>query len=453
MHIRLAAFAVVFALLAVACTSDSGNSSPLATSEPATTQPQPDSGEPGSVPTAAAPSVSSTTTPSGPTRATITTEASPELEQAVNDLIAITEDVRGLRFLRSPLVTVVSDEELAQRVAELIDEELEPDDIARDDSLYEALGIIEPAVDLEKLFVDLYSEQVAGYYDGDEEELVVPASDGDLTPLQKLTLVHELTHSLTDQHFEFNEVSNELTDNQRFEEADALSALLEGDATMTELLYFQRRMSASEQQAVLEESITIDTSVLDATPSFIADSLIWPYDLAGGAGFVMSLWQENGDFSAVNDAYARFPTTTEQVADPDRYRAGEDGIAVDLAPTPVEGYEVGEESSWGQQGYEALFDQAIDSATSSAAAEGWGGDTYRVLWNGSEIVFVNLFVGDTEQDAEEMELAWTTFGTAQVPNDRYVFVGRDGEEVLVIVADSQAAGEAALDPYRSEFSG
>lgn len=385
--------------------------------------------------------------------ATITSEnPDAELVATINDLIAVTEEVRGMKFLRSPLVAIVTNQELADRVAVLVEEDLEPEEIARDDALYEALGIIDSDTDLGGLFIDLYSEQVAGFYDGDTEELVVPASEGNLTALQKLTMVHELTHSLTDQHFEFNEISNDLYDQDRFEEASALSALLEGDATWTELIYFQTAMSVQDQRAVIEESGDIDTSSLEATPSFIADSLIWPYDLAGGTGFVSTLWTENGDFSSVNAAYGDYPTTTEQIKDPDAYEGGEGAVAVELLDTPITGYEVGEESSWGEQAYEALFAQSLSNRTATAAADGWGGDAYRLLWDGDNVVFVNLYVGDTAGDAQEMFDAWTEFKDSQIPSDRSVFVGATSNEVLVIVADDAAALDAALEPYRSTFA-
>jgi len=443
-------------VLGAACSGSAGETTTTAvpaetTSAPETTLPADTAGVTTPPTTEATPTPS--VDPGQPTEATIVADdPNPELVATINGLIAITEETRGLKFLRSPLVAIVTEQELADRVSALLEEELEPDETARDDAVYESLGIIDPQEDLREVFIDLYTEQVAGFYDGDTEELVVPASDGNLTALQKLTMVHELVHSLTDQHFEFNEHSNMLYDEDRFDEASALSGLLEGDATWTELIYFQTGMSVQDQREVLEESLNIDTTTLDSTPSFIADSLIWPYDLAGGTGFVSSLWTETGDFSAVNAAYESLPTTTEQVIDLDAYRDREEAAAVTLLPTPVPGYEVGEESTWGQQAYAALFNQSLSTRTAEDAANGWGGDVYRVLWDGDNAIFVNLFAGDEASDAEEMYAAWSELGQTQIPSDRYFFVGTTGNEVLVIVADSEATGEAVLEPYRAIFA-
>jgi hypothetical protein len=147
-------------------------------------------------------STTSTSTTAAEPSTTTTIEIDP-IQIVIDELAAITEDIRGLDFLTSPTVVFVSDDELADRVRETIDEELDPDETVRDELLLKALGLLSPGVDLESLYTDLYAEQVAGFYDGEVQELVVPIGDGELSELQRLTLVHELTHALTDQYFEF----------------------------------------------------------------------------------------------------------------------------------------------------------------------------------------------------------------------------------------------------------
>ncbi len=56
---------------------------------------------------------------------------------------------------------------------------------------------------------------MAGYYDGDAGELVVPRDEDGFTALQRATLVHELTHALTDQHYRFNDRYTALIDEDR----------------------------------------------------------------------------------------------------------------------------------------------------------------------------------------------------------------------------------------------
>ena len=72
-----------------------------------------------------------------------------------------------------------------------------------------------------------------GWYDDDREEMVVRGTDVDDTEVQ-LTVVHELTHALQDQHFDLPHL-DERADTSG--EQAALGALIEGDATLVEHEY------------------------------------------------------------------------------------------------------------------------------------------------------------------------------------------------------------------------
>ena len=411
-------------LLAAACTSESGS----------TTSPSPTTSEP----------------------STTTTVAADPTRVVIDELTAITEDIRGLAFLTSPTVVFVSDEELADRVRATIDEELDPDETVRDELLLKALGLLLPGVELESLYTDLYAEQVAGYYDGEVQELVVPIGDGELSELQRLTLVHELTHALTDQYFEFADRMVELDDAQRFEEVAALSALVEGDASLTETLYL-RSQSQEQQLEVLDASMEIDTTVFDQTPRFLQELLLFPY--TAGYDFVTAVW-ESGGFTAVDQLYSSTPITTEQIYYPADFLAGEVPVIVaDRALIP-DGYEVAETSVWGQAAFRAMFGQALDDQVATAAAVGWGGDSYRLLWDGgSEIVFDLGFVADSTIDADEMFDTLSSFITAQIDADLevaddgylefdgedFAAVYRDGDVIRFVVATDPVVGELFVE--------
>ena len=400
-------------------------------------------------------STTSTSTTAAEPSTTTTIEIDP-IQIVIDELAAITEDIRGLDFLTSPTVVFVSDDELADRVRETIDEELDPDETVRDELLLKALGLLSPGVDLESLYTDLYAEQVAGYYDGEVQELVVPIGDGELSELQRLTLVHELTHALTDQYFEFADRMVELDDAQRFEEVAALSALVEGDASLTETLYL-RSQSREQQLDVLDASMEIDTTVFDQTPRFLQELLLFPY--TAGYDFVTAVW-ESGGFTAVDQLYSSTPTTTEQIYYPADFLAGELPVIVADQELIPDGYEVAETSVWGQAAFRAMFGQALDDQVATAAAVGWGGDSYRLLWDGgSEIVFDLGFVADSTIDADEMLQTLAAFVAAQIDaelelteDDYLEFVGedfaavyRDGEVIRFVVATDPAVGELFVE--------
>lgn len=379
---------------------------------------------------------------------TTTTEAegirNPELEAAIDELVAITEDIRELTFKEPPKIVFVSEDELAERVRGLIEEELEADEVARDQAALALLGILEEGRDLRQLYLDLYSGVVAGYYDPEEGELVVPATDGELTASQKVTLVHELVHALTDQYFDFGSLGEQLDDEQRYEEALALTGVVEGDATLTEVLYFQT-LSTSDQRDVINSGGG-DPNALAGVPRYIQELLFFPYTT--GAEFVVDIYQEGG-FEAVNAAYQDPPTTSEQILDPDAYRNGEGGVTVTLEQLELDGYELGEESVWGETALSAMLGQNLVSSLVLDAADGWGGDRYQIYFDGQNVLFVFSYVGDTESDAEELARAITAYNAQVIAVDDFHFVERSGDRVVWLLADDPIIGavaQAALTP-------
>lgn len=424
---RTLAFLAALALMAASCGSgDSASSTqPPATVQAATTTT----------------TEQATESTAGPDETTTTSEPNgitdPELQATIDELIAVTEEIRELTFKEAPRVVFVSEDELAQRVRDLIEEELEPDELARDQAALSLLGILEEGRDLRQLYLDLYSGVVAGYYDPEDKELVVPASDGALTASQKVTLVHELVHALTDQYFDFGTLNELLDEEQRYEESLALSGVVEGDATLTEVLYFQS-LTLADQREVLNSGGG-DPNALAGVPRYIQELLFFPYTT--GAEFVSDLYREGG-FEAVNGAYQDPPTTTEQVLDPDAYRDGEDGINVVIDVLELEGYELGEESVWGETALAAMLSQSLVSGLVLDAADGWGGDRYQIYFDGENVVFVFSYVGDSEADAEEVARALVAYNDEVIAADDFHFVERTGDRVLWVLADDLVVGAA-----------
>jgi hypothetical protein len=407
--------------------------------------------------TSATTEATTSTTSEPPTTISSQDAVQTALRSQIDDLIATTEELRELDFLEPPTVTIVTEDELAVRVREQIEEELDPAELARDTAVQVLLGLITPDLNLLDLYTDLYSEQVAGYYDGDLAEMVIPAGV-ELSGLQMVTLVHELTHALTDQHFAFNEVTEQLDSEDRFDELSALQALIEGDASFTELLYVTE-LSTEEKLQIVTDSLDQDTTVFSQTPRFIQDLLFFPY--TEGADFVESLWSRDTGFDGVNVAYLEPPMTTEQIYHPDTYRDGEGALPVVLPDTPLAGYEVGEEAVWGEVSFRVMFEQGLGASTAGPAASGWGGDRYRVLWNGEEVVYVLVYVGDTSTDAVEMYDALVAYATSEMTvgepetdekatsfvGDDYAYAELSGERVLFIASSDPEVGPDIMTAF------
>ncbi len=374
------------------------------------------------------------------------TETLPqEVRDELIELVQLTQQVRELNFLEAPMISVVSDAELEARVREQFEEQV--DDLPVDEALYELLGLLDESADLAALLTDLYGEQVAGFYDGETGELVVPITSDGFSEVQRATLVHELTHALTDQHFDFHTKFEAMFDEQRYDLASAYQALIEGDASLAEVLYL-RTLSQEQLGEFFAEALQVGTDQLDAAPQFIQQSLIFPYDT--GLTFVQELHSTDG-WEAVNVAYETFvelPASTEQVITPDDY--GRDlPQEVVMPEIDVPGYEVRENSVWGELGLRILFDEVLGEEATLAAADGWGGDSYTVWYDGENVVFVLVYEGDTATDEAEAEEAMLEFARNSVPDPAFVWVEVINDQLTFIASDVPSVGESIRDGLKS----
>ncbi|MDX1447540.1 MAG: hypothetical protein R3246_00620 [Acidimicrobiia bacterium] len=425
---------IAVVLFVVSCTGTSSDTT--ATTAPTTAVPSTET-------TSTEPPATTSTTLDLPVRPDGIEALSPEMQQEILDLIAVTEEIRGLRFLQPPIIVVVTPEELAERVRASISEEI--GDVPADEALLKVLGLLDPEVDLLQLYLDLYGEQVAGYYDGDVGELVVPAGDS-FSELQKATLVHELVHALTDQRFGFNDTYESLIDEQRFDEAVAFLAVIEGDATLTEVQYIQR-LSLESQQALLAELFGTDSPVFDSVPEFLQNSLVFPYEQ--GLVFVQRAF-EIGGFDEVNRLYVEPPVSSEQIIEPRDYQR-DMPVEVSVVPPALSGYEVVFESVWGELGFALMFDQVLGGA--DAAVSGWGGDAYVQWFDGTDAALLLTYRGDEPSDLDEMYEALVAYASTMAVDgsedfaggilfegDDFAFVRVTGDSVTFVAAGTPVTG-------------
>ncbi len=375
------------------------------------------------------------------------------LQAEIAELLAATEELRGLPFLEPPDLAVVTPAELSEMIRAEAAEEL--GDIGPDERLLKLLGILDEETELLALIEELLAEQVLGFYDGETGELVVRGDADALSPLSRITVVHELIHVLTDQHFGFHDRFEALLDGEQFDEASALQALVEGDATYFQLVYIQEAFGLAELAQLQAEISSQDFSVLEASPEFLQQDLAFPYD--DGYRFVTELVAQGG-IAAVDDAYEDPPLTTEQILHPERYLAAEPPRPVELPPTPVDGYEVYEESAFGEWGLRLFFVGSDERGLVTQVGDGWGGDRYRVLDNGTDVALVSRYQADREVDAVEVTQAWLRLFEARfgegvsdgsgelfATESAYGFVDREGDVLTVIAASDPAAGVRLRD--------
>ncbi|MFV9672868.1 MAG: hypothetical protein ACNYZH_06540 [Acidimicrobiia bacterium] len=441
---------VAFSLVAAACSPDAD---PTTTTTPSTATTL--------VATTAVEGQSTTTTESPDVSISVPGTASDSIDPAIveemrielAELMVEAEQVRGLPFIATPTVVILDDAEFTQRVSDLVAEDLDEEELAVDSAFFSMLGMLAPGTDLYTLLIDLYAEQVAGFYDGDAEEMVVPAAPEGFTPLQKITVLHELVHALTDQHFDFNDEYEVLIDEGTGDDTSAFQALIEGDATRSQFVYMEG-MSPIEAVQAATEALSYDSSVLDSIPGWMQADLTFPYDQ--GLVFVDAV-VSTGGLAAVDEAYQSPPETTEQILDVAKYNRNEPPR--DLAPLTVEldGWDLHDEATLGEWGWRLILNESVLPGEATQAAAGWGNDTYRVFSRGGDVAMALSYIGDSERDAEELANALIAHirdsmdagpaeesagGLLYRQGRVYSFIDRIDDALYWIVSTDASAGES-----------
>lgn len=281
---------------------------------------------------------------------------------------------------------------LADKVGEAFDD-LDATEILADQRLLIALRLASDDIDLAAVLEDLYREQVRGLYVPEEQTLYVPR-DGSQRPGARATAAHEITHALQDEAFDLEMLLDEREDDS--EGALALTALVEGDAVLTQQLWMQSHLTGEEQQEALSEG-GASGDTLANVPEYLRASLFFPYQQ--GAQFVVALWQEGG-FAAVDDAYRNPPTTTEQILHPEKYREGEGAADVDAPRRPGSRWERAAEYELGEFDLFHIF-APLGHETATAVSEGWGGGAIRSWHRGDDTAVGATVAFDTTADANE----------------------------------------------------
>lgn len=334
------------------------------------------------------------------------------------------EGIRGLPTANDLVRKTLSQEQLRQHVMEDFFVDYTEEEVRQDALILNLFGLIDRDYDLYELFVELYSEQIAGFYDDETKEMVVVQGKGFAGP-ERMTYAHEYTHALQDAQYD---LEDGLKLQDEFCELDseycgAVTALIEGDASFTETQWFLEHSTLKDKQEVLQYYQNYASPIFDTTPAFLQEDLIFPY--VKGLEFVTYLF-EKGGYAAIDDAYLNPPVSTEQILHPERY-PNDQPIKIELKDfTSIlgDGWEEIERNALGEWYSYLMFakplnsDWALVEDIALAAAEGWGGDLYLVYQHSTndEVVLISVSQWDTQVDADEYWQAFTDYAALRWGN-------------------------------------
>lgn len=427
-----------------------------------TTQPA-ETGTPTASPSPTAePTVAAASTPAATATTADTTPAPVETGTAAEseELDEIAEETAQLRELnlKSPVQDAyLTRQQLRDRLVKTLDTEYPPSEAEADERVLKAFGLVPEDTDLRELLLDLYTEQIAGFYEPKTDDMFVISDGKELTALEEVTYAHEVTHALQDQHYDLDKLSSQYEDTND-DASTALSSLFEGDATLLQTEYLERN-----PQLLLGLSSEIlgdppSSEQLDKAPPIVRESLLFPYEQ--GQKFVTHL-HNSGGWKAVNEAYADLPASTEQILHPEKYTNRDRPTDVDLpdlAATLGAGWKKLEDNNFGEFQTRVMLEGEGEKTEAQEAAEGWDGDRYEFWANGEQEVIAWETAWDSDRDAREFAAALRGYdesrfggafadsnGTLTLSADgRVALIREDGDRVSYVLAPTQEIGAKVL---------
>jgi hypothetical protein len=335
--------------------------------------------------------------PEPPARESTSTAAPDQLEQAVRELSDFVAEERGRPFEEEVDVELLDDDAFVDRLRAQSEEDRSS--VEESGRLLRAVGLLDADDDLLEAVDRATAEGVLGFYDPEDDALVVRGSE--LTAGVRSTLVHELTHAWDDQHFELHRPAVEEADDESW---FGFSALVEGNAVRVEETW-QGTLSPGERVELRSDEGTAAQRLQSAdVPPIVLQILTLPYVV--GASLVLELVRVGGE-ARVDAAFAAPPTTSEQVLDPTTYvDGGEPAVPV---PEPAADGPVVDRGVYGAAGVALTLLDRIPTEDAQRAAEGWGGDRYVTWADGNRTCVRMAFAGDDPGDVRELRSAWTAW--------------------------------------------
>ena len=327
--------------------------------------------------------------------------------------------IRKLDFLCPVKYAKMTEDELKAFISEKLDEENPKEEFQNELAAYKALGLLDDISGIRELLLELYTEQIAAFYDQKEHKLFSRNKPLFSGMLNDVVLIHELTHALQDQHFGLEKLIQKVEDNN--DKLMALISLVEGDATFVQTQYMikHRDWKLGEIFGIAFQQ----QEKFFSAPLLVRETMLFPYEK--GIKYVTALHDSNG-WTAVNTAYADPPVSSEQILHPEKYLSSRDDpreVSIpDLVPVLGKGWKLVNNNNLGELGIMVLFRRYLGIFRAKKPARGWDGDWYNYYVNGNDgrEALIWAVVWDSVKDADEFFTSYRKLVTKKFAQHRLV---------------------------------
>ncbi|MGH2690013.1 MAG: hypothetical protein ACRDKW_14585, partial [Actinomycetota bacterium] len=359
-------------------------------------------------------------------------------DERVAPLATFVELERGLEFDHPVHVNFLTEAEFREE-ATVDDGELsgsERDGLESWADQTRALGLTSGEVDMHDAFNSLSGDGTLAYYDPATTSITVRGTE--MTVGVEVTLVHELTHALQDQHFGIGrEFDTDGADT-------AFRALVEGDAVRIES-YYVGDLTEVRRDAYFEEydrGYEAASASLDRVPEAIRTLFGAPYPL--GEWFVEVILSDGGQ-RALDAAFRDPPDSELALLNPVSWLARERIQDVE-APELERGERETGRGDLGALTLYTMLAARMDPADALLAIDGWDGDAY-VAFEEDGDTCVRFSVAGADRDAtgrlHDALAAWAASLAVEAPA-----VTRSGGLVTAVTCDPGTAARRGPDPGR-----
>lgn len=358
-------------------------------------------------------------------------------------------EITGLPIQRPLRKQIVDRDQIKQYLIENLKQEYTPGELAEQQTMLKAFGLVSSDFDLEKFTVNFYTEQAAGVYDPLRKTMLIASW---VPPaMQRLVLAHELTHALQDQSFDLEKFIHGARDDD--DATAARQAVVEGYATASMLQEMVKPTSlaalpslAPLMNMAIQQPMT-QFPAYSSAPFFFRYTALFPY--SEGIGF-MQTGLTHGGWKRLNELFAKPPTETKEIFEPELYFGGgsslDGGPAISIQggsgtsstggpliiepgrtesasgqaavakpdvaklalpsppPAVIAGLRLVSHNVMGQLGYYCVLGQLISEDEARKLAPGWQADRYLIFENGS--THRTLLLARTRWSSAETALAF-----------------------------------------------
>ncbi len=303
-------------------------------------------------------------------------------------LVSVVERLRGLRFEHPVAADFYSDARFRQVTNDGLDEPATRSEIQRVAAELRALGLADATVDLAKSYRTLSDSTTLATYDPKTKHIAIRGTTLDVA--HDVTIVHELTHALQDQHFDLAALDRKAQPTH----TEAVRALIEGDARNVEDRYVDSLSKADKAKYDAAQAKLSDDAgaSIASVPDAIVLSQQTPYEM--GARLIRALRFEGGS-AAVDRAFKAPPLAERFVFDPVAFLDHERVIKVPAAPLLKGAKLLDNEGEFGSLDLFILLAERIDAHQALTATDALRGDhaTLYTLHN-TTCVSIQFAAGD-----------------------------------------------------------